>query len=309
MWFLPGHGESHRDCGQIKAKICDNVQEHPGNKTFGRYYKKTCLARDCPICAEAWSSRRAEYAVLRIATFLKGPEWVQGAVQEAKDQTWGQPRREFHKALNQFLEWGLKHERRKVVHWVVSPPTDSDFRKPVFSKLRKKAYRLAQFAGFKGGEVVFHPYRLHCRACDVAIPEYAGICPSCGKTFFKWIPSPHFHLLGFGWADRTEEIYSREGWIIKNLGVRKSVFWSVQYLLSHAGVFKDQDPGFHQTKFNVSTWIGELSFNKVQAPKLVEERELCPHCGSVLLQMEDEELNRHPPPGDWEEHIDFLFGG
>jgi len=307
-WWLPGHGDSKIDCGHIKAKTCENAESHPGKKTFGRYYKKSCLARDCPICAEAWSSRRAEYAVLRIATYLRGPEWIHDIIQESRIHTCWLPRREFHKLLNHMIETSIGHMKKRVIHWVVSPPTDSDFRKPVFSALRRKAYRIAQTAGFKGGEVVFHPYRLHCRVCDVAIPEYSEDCPSCGQKLFKWVSSPHFHLVGFGWAEKTEEIYAREGWIVSNKGVRKSVFWTVQYLLSHAGVFKDQESSFHPKVFNVTTWVGELSYSKkIRPPKLVEEKEVCPYCGSILMQMEDEMLNRHPPPENWEENQDFLF--
>ena len=307
-WWLPGHGDSKQDCGHIKAKVCENAESHPEKKTFGRYYKKSCLARDCPVCAEAWSSRRAEYAVLRFATYLKGSDWVQDIIQESKIHTCWLPRREFHKLLNQGIEAALRHERRRVVHWVVSPPTDTDFRKPVFQKLRNQAYRMAKSVGFKGGEPVFHPYRLHCRVCNVAIPEYAEICPSCGGKAFKWVPSPHFHFVGFGWAERTEELYARSGWVVKNLGVRKSVFWTVQYLLSHAGVFKDHEPGLHPKVFNVTTWIGELAYNKkIHPPKLVEEKEVCPYCGSILMQMEDDELGKHPPPSDWETESDFLF--
>jgi ssDNA-binding Zn-finger/Zn-ribbon topoisomerase 1 len=308
MWWIPGHGDSKPDCGHIKAKTCENVELHPGNKVFGRYYKKSCLARDCPICCESWSSRRAEYAVLRIATYLKGADWVSDIIQECKHSTWGLPRKEFHKLLNHGVETALSHLRKKVIHWVVSPPTDSDFRKPVFQKLRQKAYRIARIAGFKGGEAVFHPYRLHCRVCDVAIPEYSEDCPSCGGHLFKWIPSPHFHFIGFGWAERTDEIYAREGWIVKNLGVRKSIFWTVQYVLSHAGVFKDQEPSFKPKIFNVTTWIGELSYNKkIHPPKLIEEKEKCPYCGYILYEMADREFKEHPPPENWAENQDFLF--
>jgi ribosomal protein S27AE len=109
------------------------------------------------------------------------------------------------------------------------------------------------------------------------------------------------------WIQNTEELYAREGWIVHNEGVRNSVFWTVQYLLSHAGVFKDQESSFKPKVFNVTTWIGELAYNKIHTPKLVEEREVCPYCGSVLMQMEDDELGRHPPPLNWEKNQDFLY--
>jgi len=277
-WWLPGHGDSKPDCGHIKARTCENAEDHPEKKVFGRYYKKSCLARDCPVCAESWSSRRAEYAVLRFATYLKGSDWLQDLIQETKAQTALLPRKEFHKLLDDGIETALRRERRRVIHWVVSPPTDTDFRKSVFKSLRRRAYKIAREAGFKGGLIIFHPYRLHCRVCDVAIPEYHKECPSCGGDLFKWVPSPHFHLVGFGWTERTEEIYARSGWVVKNLGVRESVFWTVQYVLSHAGVFKDQDPSFKPKVFNVTTWIGDLAYNKkICPPKLVVEKEVCPY--------------------------------
>lgn len=315
FWWLPGHGHAKPDCGKIKAKKCDNVSQHPDGKSFGRYYKKTCLAKDCPVCAEAWSARNAEHGVLRITTFLKGAEWVDGAIAEARLQTAGLPRKEFHKTLINFLEHGIKHDSVPVVHWVASPGRDVMATKENFAGLRKEAYRELQKAGALGGTVEPHPYRLRCRKCDVAIPEYAENCPRCGGHNFRWMPSLHFHFAGFsrfkgGRAEDTSEIYDQDGWVVRNFGVRKSVFWTLQYLLSHAGVFRDAENGFKQKKFNVSTWIGELSFGKkLDVPKIIEERELCPLCGAILMQMEDSELGDHPPPVDWEERQDFLFGG
>ena len=35
-WWLPGHGVAKADCGEIRARTCDNVEEHPEKKAFGR---------------------------------------------------------------------------------------------------------------------------------------------------------------------------------------------------------------------------------------------------------------------------------
>jgi hypothetical protein len=118
--------------------------------------------------------------------------------------------------------------------------------------------------------------------------------------------SPHFHVLGFGWIQDTAEIYNSKGWIVKNLGVRKSVYWTFQYILSHAGVFLDPESSFHPVKFHVATWFGELSYNSMETiPKLITFKEYCPHCGLLLMPMDDDELKRFPPPETWDSE-DFL---
>ncbi len=120
-------------------------------------------------------------------------------------------------------------------------------------ELRKTMFRLSKIVGLYGGMSVFHPYR-------------------CGTGEWHW--SPHFHTLGYGRIIRTKEVYENEGWIVKNLGVRKDVARVSNYLLSHAGIRK----GNHTV-----TWFGELGYAKLKVQAEQELDNCFPYCKSPLV--------------------------
>ena len=120
-------------------------------------------------------------------------------------------------------------------------------------ELRKEAYKILKEIGSVGGSLIFHPFRYH-------------------RDSKRWYYSPHFHIIGFGWLVGTAETYQKSGWIVKNKGVRESVFATLFYQLSHAGV----KHGYHTV-----TWFGDLSYSKL---KVEEESNLneCPLCKAKL---------------------------
>jgi len=150
-----------------------------------------------------------------------------------------------------------KNPRLKPIHLVVSPPT-WDYSKGV-SRLRKQASVISKSVGVKGSAMFFHPARFD----RGMLPYYA----------------PHFHMIGFGWIEDTELLYKKHGWIVKNLGVRKTpgeVFGTVQYELTHTGIKK----GRHSV-----TWIGELSYRKLKVQK-VNSKRVCPDCSRELQRLD-----------------------
>ena len=168
--------------------------------------------------------------------------------------------------------------RGKPIHVVASPSKELwGFEHP---ELRRKLYALLKRAGIRGGSVIFHPFRI----------------PKGKSPFF----SPHFHVVGFGWLN----FYRGGGkWVVKNLGVRKSLHATLMYQLSHAGV--------HEA-FHVITWFGALAYNKLRIPKFAGEgKPTCPLCHAELVPL-DYVGSEGPPlepdeywlPGeDWEEKI------
>lgn len=158
----------------------------------------------------------------------------------------------------------------KPIHLVVSPCVD-DILGLSFDKLRRKAYVIAKKSGFYGGSCIFHPWR--------------------ERDNGSWFLDPHFHMIGFGWIDWKN--FSGTGWIVKNKGVRKSVFATAMYQLSHAGI---------HPHYNTVTWFGSLCYNKMRTrakyrlldgeigviPEEVLDsdddyhREKCPLCGKPL---------------------------
>jgi hypothetical protein len=148
-----------------------------------------------------------------------------------------------------------------------------------FADMRSKAYKVLKRVGIVGGSMIYHPFRQNVSK--------------------KWFFSPHFHVIGYGWHNG----FHVAGWVVKNHGVRKSVHATVMYQLSHAGVHK---------YFHTVTWFGELSYNKLKAPILVEEKPKCPLCGLELVPLIYVGEGKVPPPieegdyfldsCDWIEH-------
>ena len=136
----------------------------------------------------------------------------------------------------------------RPVHVLVSPP--SEVWGLEYVKLRRKAYQMSRKAGLVGGCAVFHPFRLDPLRV-----------------------SPHFHVVGYGWIGGTAEISRATGWVVRNLGVRKTLRGTLSYLLSHAGI---------RSRTHSLTWFGGLSYNKLKVSPLPREEHLCPMCGEEL---------------------------
>lgn len=146
-------------------------------------------------------------------------------------------------------------------------------------------YKLSKTVGLYGGLSIFHPFR-----CDTA----------------EWYWSPHFHTIGYGWIHGTKEVYEDQGWVIKNIGVRKDVVRVVSYALSHAGIRE----GNHAV-----TWFGELSYAKLKVELEPDDENKCPFCLSPLVLLQWVGINgtrfqniatdRGPPiPEDYEGLMD-----
>jgi len=152
---------------------------------------------------------------------------------------------------------------RRPIHIVISPPSrvleDLEYR-----SLRKHALARMKDAGIEGALLIVHPYR---------------------KAEGKWVVSPHFHAIGYGWVKNTAQIFERSGWFIKNLGIRGSSRATILYQLSHAGVKKS---------IHTLTWVGALSYNKLKF-KFVQEKETCPICQGDLTRISWTYYDRPPP--------------
>ena len=157
---------------------------------------------------------------------------------------------------------------RSPIHVVFSPPEHEYLNLSGVKGLRQKMYKLSKIVGLYGGMSVFHPYR-------------------CGTG--EWHFSPHFHTLGYGWVHGTKEVYENDGWIIKNIGVRKDVVRVSIYLLSHAGIKEKQ---------HTITWFGELGYAKLKISPEEEEEKTCPYCQAPLVLLEWFATDRGPPIDD-----------
>ncbi len=166
---------------------------------------------------------------------------------------------------------------KRPIHVVVSP-NDGDIQSLDYSKLRSRAYLLLEKIGCIGGSMIVHPFRFD-RARG-------------------WFFSPHFHAIGYGWIHGTKENFEETGWVIKNLGVRSSVYRTAQYQLSHAGVWMGKG------KRTTITWFGALAYNRFSAPR-ERHSEKCPLCNGALRVLQSYSVKAvfgsGDPPDDIEE--------
>jgi hypothetical protein len=135
--------------------------------------------------------------------------------------------------------------------------------------LRKRARKILEMIGFEGGAIIFHPFRFN-------------------KKIRCWYYSPHFHIIGFVNRHQIHKGYGAFGWLVKDLGIRESVFQSFCYLLSHCGIKK----GTHSV-----SWIGRLSYSKLKVekePKITK----CPVCGGDFEEIYYEDLFHPVVPPD-----------
>ncbi len=168
------------------------------------------------------------------------------------------------------LEYELQR-KKKPIHVVLSPPQDVKYdTMSSFKMLRKRAYKIALKIGIEGGVLIFHERAIRY----VNKEEYL--------KHHDYSEGPHFHILGFGWIlqGRVKDLFRKEGWIVKNLGVRKSVKKTAEYILSHSVRGEANEPAegilpisqsmkegqiLKHKELHTETWFGTLSYNKFHA--------------------------------------------
>jgi len=119
-------------------------------------------------------------------------------------------------------------------------------------------YKILKEIKVVGGSIIFHPFRFN-------------------KKIRCWYYSPHFHVVCFGFLPKCSlvDAYHQNGWFVKYLGVRKSVFATFYYLLSHCGIK-------HRT--HTISWFGDLSYSKLEK-EIMPDYGKCPLCGRKLTEI------------------------
>jgi len=255
-WVLGKSGLPWLDCGKWMNDGCLNIKKHLG-----------ILTLDGLNLTGKKFRRTFQKCCYRAACSTCFEKWVY---------------REANRATHK-IETYAKKMHRKPVHIVIAPsPKHFSKFETHFEHMRKKAYNILKSGLAKDSELagcmVFHPFRLN-------------------KTTKEWYPSPHFHAVGFGWfdADKVRKMHKDEQWIIRNKGVRKSVYGTLQYLLSHAGIKK----GKHSV-----TWFGGLSYSSIakynpECKPEPERKHFCPSCDEPLRPIKW--IGPGPPPeGEFE---------
>lgn len=187
-----------------------------------------------------------------------------------------------------------KQTGRMPVHYVLSPPQSISYEtKAAFKNLRHLAYRRGRLRGIKGGVMVFHERAI--RYTDTDSDTYIKAHCSTG---------PHFHIIGDGWLSRVREFFLEDGWIVKNLRLRKlnHVYKTAFYILDHAAIPHGY-PAISQSKtseLSSVTWFGTMSYNKLKVEDYKgSDKIYCPICELELDRSEWYKVSWNglgPPP-------------
>lgn len=243
-WQFRGQGVAYDSCGKEIFKGCLNTACHPEGKAYVEMHRNNCKRSTCPICYEKWLVDTTKNISRRI---------------EAVRPKTGRNRFPVHVTVSV-----PKNEYNRVIE------LDG------FRKLRRKANSIVLNSGFLGGCGIFHLMRSKCGICGANFEFKVKKCSKCGSTLKIWYISPHFHYLGYGWIKNTKEIYEKTGWIVKNLGKRKSISATAYYQLSHASI---------RSGIQTVSWIGIASWNKLRLEKERAEKLECPYCGYSLRRL------------------------
>lgn len=164
--------------------------------------------------------------------------------------------REVKNAVPRLFAFGIKGRDLKPIHLTVSV-SRVDYGLSL-RKMREKTIKVLKRVHCLGGMIIYHPKRKD---------------RNVGLRYF----SPHFHVLGYGWIVDVRHNYVESGYIVKNLGIRKTIEGTIWYQLSHAGV----DANHHTV-----TWFGLLSYNKLKLKRdLEKEVKECPLCHNRLQKL------------------------
>jgi len=156
-----------------------------------------------------------------------------------------------------------KRSAMRAIHIMISVPKHN--RHLPVPMLKKRAINILKEWGING-VLIFHPFRFNKNR--------------------KFYYSPHFHVIGFGWIKSVREFHARFGWFVKYMGVRKSIFQTFYYLLSHCGIKKRQ---------HALTWFGTLSYSKLKLEKEPDSN-ICPVCNKKLVLLYYNGLHPVVPP-------------
>jgi len=264
-WMLPVDDSGHEEympvgrgvqssnlCGSHRSfSVCDNIEGHKGKSLNGvdctgkiivRHNHLFCKKSACPKC------------------FIRG--W---SVNEARSID------------NRFVE-GDRRGFGKVEHIMVSVAIAD--RGLSESTMRKKSRDALKDRGVIGGCMIFHGYRV-------------------GKDHESLVWSPHYHCLGYieggfdrcrkcvhkredcksciGFKGREVRGYAKDGYLVKVLAERETVFGTAYYQLNHATI------RLGVKRFHVVTWLGNCATRMFKSAE-VKAQIVCPICKEDMVR-------------------------
>ena len=234
---IPGKGKSGEQCGEyVPVEFCEVC----GEPHFGEH---RCERRTCPDCWIDWRQKRTVNITKRLAAAryaaASGP-------------------------------------RKRAVHAVLSPPEGEINTLEDVKQGYRRAYRLAEEKGVRGGVVIFHGWRVVDSAKKQWRKETNGgedgpklwawvrEQPRMWRSLVEW--SPHYHVIGLSEDFEADNPNAQSGWIARRLRTLDSFYLNQKdgyedmartaaYLLSHAGFETDSNS-------DCVRWFGSLATTK-----------------------------------------------
>jgi len=275
--ILPGHGTRKSNCGEVLFAVAcsDEACRHENGYSLRM---RSCNRLSCPDCRDTAIARAAKRAVERIEGLMEA--------YEREGQKLG-----------------------PISHCQLSTAPDSPLFSPEalntpegLNRAYKEARKVLQkYCRGYGGVLMLHPWRqIHLDGSP------------CGRHDCQekhdWVWSPHFHYIGVGWWEKSDEVYRQTGWTYTKFGYgtrkrrglkesQRSLFNTLQYQLSHCGILVEgkhiYDSDAHISVDGtielaqvgqVVRYVGLFSNSKggykVESKK--REVQACPHCKADL---------------------------
>ena len=251
VFQVVGNGKQTNDnCGKtVTIKGCMRVNLHRktnlegvnyAGKVFTRRVTFSCGKPSCPICYMRWAVREAGRIKARLDEASKRSGQVEHIISSVPSKDYGM----FHNAL------------------------------------RRKNIKILKSRGVVGACLIFHGFRYN--------------------VVKQWYFSPHFHALGFvlggyskcrncyrkcncdsacdGFDSRAWKLFNEDGYYVKVMGKRKTIFGTAWYQLSHSS-YK-----IGVKRFHIATWFGNVSYRKLKVTVEIR-RAVCPICQHDLVKL------------------------
>ena len=250
-WKLPKWGAARDGCGDVSGvKACPNGDDKPV------LLHNRCFRPECPICYDSWANRDAGHILDRIESGECLYHKVGKKLCRIRHYSFSPPQDWAVRLMNTVD--GYKELRSEAVNII-----KGEFSLPSWWWIDVPYTDIIKPHGLSGGCIIFHSHR---KKFVLGVPV--------------WYYSPHFHVVGYGYVMCADSFYRLTGWVYKNKGVRNTVYGTIFYLLTHAGLGYVDD----RRVFHCNTWFGVMGYSRMviksDVRKVVYEK--CKVCAADL---------------------------
>ena len=190
------------------------------------------------------------------------------------------------------MELAKTNAKTAVIEHVICSIPPEDYYITDYDVMRARAIKALKLRGVIGGNLIFHATRQHRNGEDFFSPHWHclcfilggyGRCRACVDK--KCVGRSREFLRCDGFESVTRRCFETDGVIVKVAedrygvkAVRRSIFDTAQYQLSHASIRTDAK------RANAVFWFGVVSYRRFRF-KVEKRKVLCPICESELVRV------------------------